>query len=256
MFELRESRFGVYLAPSADSPLWRFGCDVIGRDATTGRRLRGFAPEGYSPEAWRKLTSEPRRYGFHATLKAPFRLRADLDVPDLIDRMGALARGFAPFEAGELTVGAFEAGEGRSFVVLRPVGVCANLKELEAAAVRKLDVLRAPLSQSERARRSVQRLTPRQRYYMDAWGYPYVIDDFRPHFTLTNPIADADSAVRALRREFDFRVSLKTWRVDALTLFVESEPGRDFRVLRRFPLRGSVGGKSRHRRGASAEIVG
>ena len=67
-------RWAVYLAPPPESALWRFGSDVIGRDAASGERNAGFALDGFDAAAWRALTSEPRRYGFHATLKAPFRL--------------------------------------------------------------------------------------------------------------------------------------------------------------------------------------
>ena len=66
-------RYALYLTPPPESDLWRFGCDVIGRDALTGDLRAGFAPEGHELEAWHDLTSDPRRYGFHATLKAPFR---------------------------------------------------------------------------------------------------------------------------------------------------------------------------------------
>ena len=122
-------RYALYVAPPPESELWRFGCDVIGRDALTGAPCFGFAPQGYPPESWPRMTSEPRRYGFHATLKAPFRLRVDLSVADLIGRIAELARKFEPFDAGELSVGAFAASEEHAFVVLKPEG---DLKELQA----------------------------------------------------------------------------------------------------------------------------
>src|SRR5271165_6449272 len=105
MSVMSHSRYAVYLTPPVGSDLWKFGCDVIGRDASTGEDLEGFAPEGHDPESWRKLTDEPRRYGFHATLVAPFRLRADLNAVDLIDGVAAFSRGSHPFEAGELQIG-------------------------------------------------------------------------------------------------------------------------------------------------------
>jgi hypothetical protein len=182
------------------------------------------------------VTSEPRRYGFHATLKAPFRLRGDLSVADLIGRIAEFARGFGPFDAGELSVGAFAASEGRAFVALRPEGDLKELQAFEGSVVRALDPLRAPLTDGERQRRRPERLTPRQAYYLDAWGYPYVLDEFRLHFTLTNAIPHADSVARALEREFRLRVASRALRIDALTLFAESEPEGEFKILRRFPL--------------------
>ena len=68
-------RYALYLTPPPDSDLWRFGCDVIGRDPVAGASCEGFSLEGYPPDSWRSMTSDARRYGFHATLKAPFSLR-------------------------------------------------------------------------------------------------------------------------------------------------------------------------------------
>ena len=85
-------RYALYLAPPPDSDLWRFGCDVIGRDAKTGATCEGFSLESYPPDSWRSMTSDPRCYGFHATIKAPFPLRFDVDLADLLDRVGELAR--------------------------------------------------------------------------------------------------------------------------------------------------------------------
>jgi hypothetical protein len=239
-------RYALYLAPPPESDLWRFGCDVIGRDALAGASREGFAPEGYTPSTWRSVTSAPRRYGFHATLKAPFRLRLDLDVATVIDTLAEFSRKFAPFDAGELTVRAVAMGHGPAFVALKPHGGLRELRSLESSVVRSLDSLRAF---RDREPREPARLTPRQVYYLDAWGYPYVLDEFRPHFTLTNAIEDADRVARLLQREFRLRVASPALRVDALTLFEESEPGGEFRIVRRFPL-----GRSRRVRRSPARI--
>jgi Protein of unknown function (DUF1045) len=243
-------RYALYLAPPPESELWRFGCDVIGRDALTGASRLGFAPPGYPPDSWPQMTSEPRRYGFHATLKAPFRLRADLSLADSIGRIAEFALKFEPFEAGELSVGAIAASAGHAFVVLKPKGELTELRAFEGSVVRALDSLRAPLTDGERRRRRPERLTPRQAYYLDAWGYPFVLDEFRPHFTLTNAIPDADGVGRALEREFRLRVASRALRIDALTLFAESEPGGEFKILRRFAL-----GRSKLGRRPSSRVL-
>ena len=251
---MSHSRYALYLAPPPESDLWRFGCDVIGRDALTGRSVDGFAPEGHDVETWRKLTSEPRRYGFHATVKAPFRLRADLDLVDLMDRVAAFARRCSPFDAGELDVGQMKTGDGRGFVVLRPKGAANEFRLFEEKAVRALDDFRAPRTTAERRRRNVARLTPRQRYYLEAWGYPYVIDEFRPHFTLTNAIRDPGPAAKALEWEFRLQVASPALRVDALTLFGERESDSVFEILRRFRLGHAMRAKRSSPRVAAAFI--
>jgi 2'-5' RNA ligase len=229
-------RYALYFAPPPEGDLWRFGCEVIGRDAGTDAPLDGFAPKGYSPDSWRSVTSDPRRYGFHATLKAPFPLRLDLDVSDLFDTVAEFARKSAPFDAGELGVSAIAAGDGRAFVALTPEGPLKELRSFEASVVRDLDRLRGPVARAGRERLGPGGLTARQAYYGDAWGCPYVLDEFHPHFTLTNAISDAERVARLLEWEFKLRVPSRALRVDALTLFVEREPGGEFKILRRFPL--------------------
>jgi 2'-5' RNA ligase len=233
---MSHSRYALYLTPPLGSDVWRFGCDVLGRDASTGQDLEGFAPEGHSPESWRKLTAEPRRYGFHATFVAPFRLRADLEVDDLMESLTAFAWKSDPFEAGALQVGRLATASGGAFVALKPIEPARELRAFEEMAVRKLDALRAPLTVAERHKRDAARLTPLQRYYLDVWGYPYVLSEFRPHFTLTGALDDAEPVEKALRWDFQMRVASPGLRIEALTLFGERASDGQFEILREFPL--------------------
>ena len=64
-------RYAIYYAPAPGSGLDRFGATLLGYDAFTGKDLP--FPEDILQVApdWRGLTGDPRKYGFHATLKAP-----------------------------------------------------------------------------------------------------------------------------------------------------------------------------------------
>ena len=127
--------------------------------------------------------------------------------------------------------------EGRSFVVLKPTGRSKELHALEEKAVRQLERLRAPLTEAERRRREAAGLTPLQRYYLDAWGYPYVLNEFRPHLTLSNALADPKALTQALRWDFEMRVPApRTWRIDTVTLFGERESDGLFEIVQEFPL--------------------
>ena len=92
---MRAARYAVYLAPEPTSALWRFGSRVIGRDAASGEAIFGYAPAGFDAASWRAATDEPRRYGFHATLKAPLRLREGCGAGRVRTRRRG-AREFAP----------------------------------------------------------------------------------------------------------------------------------------------------------------
>ena len=67
-------RYAIYYAPAPDSDLDRFGAQLLGYDAFSGEDLP--FPDGILQAApdWHELTRDPRKYGFHATLKAPLSL--------------------------------------------------------------------------------------------------------------------------------------------------------------------------------------
>ena len=226
-------RYAIYLAPPPDSDLWRFGSRVLHRDAASGTAMPGFAPVGWTPEAWAEATAEPRRYGFHATLKAPFRLRDGIAPAELEARCAAFAASCAPFDLGPLGLGVLPAGPERGFVALRPTAPSQALARLERRAVTELDDLRAPLSPAERARRAPERLSERQRAYLDAYGYPYVFEEFRLHFTLSGAIPEARTLAGALAKPFTAEVRDPNYRVEAIALFGQPGGG-EFGVLRRF----------------------
>src|SRR5690606_21547575 len=68
------ARYAVYFAPAEDSALNRLASRWLGRCAYTGTRYPPTGIGEITPAAQEEITAEPRRYGFHATLKPPFRL--------------------------------------------------------------------------------------------------------------------------------------------------------------------------------------
>ena len=67
-------RYAIYYVPDADSALSRFGAEILGYDPFTGNDV--LVPGDLIMQApdWPALIKDPRKYGFHATLKAPFPL--------------------------------------------------------------------------------------------------------------------------------------------------------------------------------------
>jgi hypothetical protein len=188
-------RFAVYFAPAADNPLWKFGCCVLGRDATSGADVPLPAALLRAHPEWRRSVTPASRYGFHATLVAPFQLAAGITEEQFKSDLAAACASQHPVGLGKL-----EIAKLGSFAVLMPTAAPENLGALASTLVRAADHLRAPLTPTDRARRSPDRLTPRQRAYLDRWGYPYVFEEFRFHMTLSGPLsgADLDSATVTL----------------------------------------------------------
>lgn len=237
---MRESdaaaRYAIYWVPPEESALSRLGAAWLGRDAATDRPFPRPAIAGFAENALVGITAEPRRYGLHATLKPPFRLVTGSGPAALEEELRAFAAGTAPVIAPALKV----ARIGR-FLALVPAAPAAAVVALAQACVERFDRYRAPPPPEELARRRAAGLTPAQEAKLLRWGYPYVMDEFRFHVSLTGPIerAMADRLLPALTALFA-PVLATPIELREIALFVEPEPGAPFRLRRRFGLSGEL----------------
>ncbi|MBI3435955.1 MAG: DUF1045 domain-containing protein [Proteobacteria bacterium] len=224
-----DARYAVYFVPPQRGALYAFGIAVLGYDCYTGQATETAHGPGLSASEWTRLTEEPRRYGFHATLKAPFRLRSPFVEGDLIDAFADFARvtGAPPPARGAIK-------PLDAFVALVARGPTEALDALAERCVREFDRFRAPLSPRERDRRSVKDLTPRQIAQLEHWGYPYVGADFRFHLTLTGRLKPAQIApvCALLRVEFKKRQVAEEFPVGQIALLRQIAPDYPFMVIR------------------------
>lgn len=224
-------RYALYFTPPPDHPLTMSAARWLGRDAFSGQTT-DCPVAALDPHDWGRCVAFPRRYGFHGTLKAPFRLAYGASKTALLDDLEAFCAELPAFEIPPLAVGRLG-----SFFALLPSAPVPALHALAAALVQDFDTFRAPLTEAEIAKRNVDRLSDTERDYLDRWGYPYVFDAFRFHMTLTGPVAaDAQDAVEAVLRSYFEPVLGAPLLVDAVTVFVEDEPDTPFMARHRLPL--------------------
>jgi len=226
------ARYALYFAPSLDSPWWRAGTQWLGRCAASGREREQLPVPGVEPAVLRALTADPRRYGFHATLKPPFRLARGARYRDLADALDRFCEKQTAFRIPPLRVAELD-----GFLALVPSAEEPRLNALAAACVRGLDRFRAPPSASELARRRRTRLPPREDALLRRWGYPYVLDRFRFHLSLTGRLDGIDPAVAlALRTgatEVFGPLEHLPLVVDSICVFEEPAAGADLRIVHR-----------------------
>jgi putative phosphonate metabolism protein len=227
------ARHAAYWWPEDDDPLRSFGAAWLGHDpggAGTGpeQRVRLGLPAEFAD----RVTAEPRRYGLHATLKAPFRLRPGISVDELVARTAALASAIPAFTAPPLRLSRLH-----GFLALRPSGASPEIDELARRCVVDLDPLRAPLELAERARRKPDALSPEQRHLLDTWGYPYVLQEFGFHITLTGRLTDPEHArMEPLLETATAPFQAAPFAVRSIALFGDPGDGRPFRLVQRFAL--------------------
>jgi hypothetical protein len=96
-----------------------------------------------------------------------------------------------------------------------------------------LDDLRAPLSPEEWGRRQVAQLDARGLELLNCYGYPYVLDRFRFHFSLTGPVdpSSQQRTIQALAEQVRHLNAATPLVLDRLCVFEETSPGAPFRRI-------------------------
>lgn len=217
------TRYAVYAVPG-----------LLGEsDDPIAAGLRSTVEAWYARPESHDLTVDARRYGFHATLKAPFRLAGGRTEADL----RAAADAFAAAHRCVLLPALRPAKLGR-FRALLPHGDDSEIRMLADEAVRSFDVFRAELDDADIRRRRPETLSARERVLFEQWGYPYVFEEFRFHLTLTDPIpptreSEIDSALAA---HFAKHSPGSDVLLRSIALFIEREPGAPFEALSAHPL--------------------
>jgi hypothetical protein len=176
------------------------------------------------------LLQAPNHYGFHATIKPPFRLKTGHTLNDVEKELAAFAKELLPFFLPPLGIARID-----NFFCLRPVSDSESVHSLAAEVVRRFDHFRQPAEEKELARRRTAELNDRQEHLLLKWGYPYVLDEFRFHLTLTGNIEN-ERQVEPLRCELLSRfnpVIEEPVRFDGLSLFVQ-HGNRAFAEYKRF----------------------
>ncbi|CAN7255542.1 DUF1045 domain-containing protein [Mesorhizobium sp. LjNodule214] len=220
-------RYAIYFTPGQDEPLARIAANWLGRDpfGAATRPVEAVGELSAAEVAFH--TASARRYGFHATLKAPFRLAPNETEASLRAALDAFAEATPAVTIPRLVVGQID-----GFFALVPEAPLAALNRFADDVVLGFDRFRAPLTEAEIERRSPDSLKPAEFRNLCQWGYPYVFETFRFHMTLSGRAASQESPrLRAAIDSLFAEVLLRPVPVDALTLFVETEPGAPFMVL-------------------------
>jgi putative phosphonate metabolism protein len=225
-------RYALYFSPAEHHPLTKAAAVWLGRNAFTNQTFPTPDVADLEPETVHALTADPRRYGFHATLKAPFELAPGRSEDELLAALDAFAAETPAFAIPNVVVGQI----GRFFALV-PDMIYPELQRFAGRVVEAFEPYRAPLTEADIARRKPERLTLPERANLDRWGYPYVFDEFRFHMTLTGQVEP--ELAPAMRRELDRRFAdfaHAPLPIDGLALFIEPSRGSSFIIHRWLPL--------------------
>ena len=224
---MTKQRAALYWAPEPADPLTQAGNAWLGRDAELATQVPQ-PPIAGLPEA----TAAPRLYGFHATLRPPMRLATGWE--EFIQAAHAVAGSFSPFDLPPLQV-----TNMGGFLALREAAPSLLLHSLADACVRGTDRHRLRPDAAELERRRSGGLSQRQEEMLLRWGYPYVLEEWRFHMTLSRRLTGAEMALLLPAAQAHFATALAMpRRVEALMVFTQVG-GQPFLMGERIALRGS-----------------
>ena len=215
-----QTRYAIYYTPSPDSPLGRFGARWF---SSADGDAKPLAIAGMDQERIHEITKTARSYGFHGTLKPPFRLVEGADFPMLDTALEHYAAQQAPFVVPPLELAVLD-----GFVALRPKQQSRALNGLADSCVKAFDSFREPPSEHELEKRLQGKLTDNQKQLLISWGYPYVMDEFRFHMTLTERLDSQEQALvtAGLTEYLASILDARPWTLDRLSVLRQDRAGQ------------------------------
>lgn len=218
-------RYALYCIPSAGHRLLKLIEPWFARSAYGTQIEAEMGP--FSCGEHVALTATRARYGFHATMKAPFHLAEGFDAHTL----PVMLKGFATRQCA-VNMGRLQVTRFGNYLALAPVKQPQTLTDLAQAVVETFEPARAPLSDHDLARRTKPSLSERERELLLRWGYPATEENFKFHMTLAGPV-EGDLLDRAQDYLCDLLAPAlaKPFILDTLALFAEPNPPGSFNII-------------------------
>ena len=217
------SRYAIYFIP--DLSLFQAGSDWLGWNSATGQ-------ETTRSDAHCDITKRPRKYGFHATVKPPFSLASNLSQNELQNEFHAFCATVSPVKGGKLKISRLG-----QFLAMTQDVQSNEVIELATATVTHFDKFRAPLTDKDIEKRRRSRLTQKQEELMLRWGYPYVMQEFKFHMTLTDLLPnDAIDAIEQRANAWFYALLGQAVNINSLALMGEDNQSGRFHVIEKLSL--------------------
>jgi len=224
---MSNSRFAIYYLLPPEHQLHTLASHWLGYDIHQGKII----PQAeLLPEYLRLHQNQVGAallYGFHGTLKAPFRLAKHYDVSQLIQELDQFVDEYKAFHCSDLRLTSLG-----HFLALSPEKTCSAMNRLADDCVKHFDPFRAPLSEQEYQKRKPHQLNLRQRELLGQWGYPYVLGEYRFHMTLSAQLEQKkQDELQSALQDYLAPALKNDFHVDRLYLCCQSAQGKNFEVI-------------------------
>lgn len=224
-------RYAIYWAPEPESELAHFARGWFHGEIENNAFGALRDASGLGAQLIEQATRSPRRYGLHATIKAPFRLKCGINEAGLSSAAAEFCSKRRRLRTGPLKLHRFT-----RYLALVPASGRAELEWLADECVTYFDRFRAPLNDADRTRRSGS-LSSLEENYFEQFGYPHIFSLFFFHITLAGPLPedDLEDVEKALAPAVE-QLTADRFILQDLCVFGDPGNGSPFDVISRHPL--------------------
>ena len=218
-------RYAIYFAPTENDPLTLAAESWLGRSAY-GRAVSA-EPGDLDPSFHKNIVAFPLRYGFHATLRAPFHLNEGISEDLFIAHVDQAAQ-----QIGAISIDRIVVGQLGAFFALVPGNHTQALRDWAQGIVEAIEPMRGPLAPGSLEKHRKKDLTDRQKELLLRWGYPYTEDEFNFHMTLTGPVPNDKQTMVSDHLTTRFAAfTNRSLALDRLVIFREVDPTAPFTII-------------------------
>jgi len=222
--------FAVYLIPPADSPLYKFGSEILEYDVRSSKELQSTKLHNAIGAAF--------EYGLHVTVADALYCAAKSDIDLICEEVEFLANGFQPFNI-ELSIEKdFPNERGIALVCHDKTGSLEALNhEMVARIYRKavasnydFDPTLADRDEDEeRAKLMIKR-----------YHAPYILQKFKPHFSLLSnvPPEKKEQIYTEIKKLYEKNIKDSTIEISQIAIMCRPNPKGHWQILKEYPLGG------------------
>jgi hypothetical protein len=226
--------FAVYLVPSANSSLYKFGSEILGYDVRAKSELHPI-------HEWPEAIGPASDFGIHVTIADALYCAHEKDIDLICEEVKCVARQFDPFILGLSMQKDFPNEEGIALVCEDKSGSLEALHhEMVARVYRKAVASNYSLGLAE-ANRDLD--VERAELMIEHYHAPYILQRFKPHFSLLSavPSKQKDQIYDKLKELYEEQVGQSTIHIRRIAIMHRPDPKGHWQIYREYNF---VGGKS------------
>jgi len=223
--------FAVYLIPSADSALYKFGSEILEYDVRYKKELQH--------TKWHNTVGAAFDFGLHVTVADALYCAAKSDVNLICQEVETLAGRFRPFTLNVEIEKGFPNEQGIALVCQDKTGSLEAIHHEMVARVYRFAV--ASNYTLDLAKPDRDHDWERAKLMIKHYHAPYILQSFKPHFSLLSnvPSDKKDQIYADVRKLYEKRVAEPFIEINHIAVMHRPDPNGHWQILKEYKLGGN-----------------